>query len=181
MLPETFLPETFLPETFLPETFLPETIPDVAAVMAASADSETAEPGPKRVLLAEDDEANALFALKSLERVGAIIDWAKDGVEAVTMVEEAFAGSRPEYDLVLMDLRMPRLSGIEATRQIRALEAAIGRPEPLCIAAVTATAMRKDRLSAHEAGMSVFISKPYAADTLAQLLPRSPDDLARAS
>jgi CheY-like chemotaxis protein len=137
--------------------------------------------GPKRVLLAEDDEANALFAVKSLERVGAIIDWAKDGLEAVTLVEEAFAGQRPEYDLVLMDLRMPHLGGLDATRQIRALEHAIGRPDRLCIAAVTATAMRKDRESAQDAGMSVFISKPYAADALVQLLGDPADALARAS
>ena len=137
--------------------------------------------GPKRVLLAEDDEANALFAVKSLERVGAIIDWAKDGLEAVNLVEEAFAGQRPEYDLVLMDLRMPHLGGLDATRQIRALEHAIGRPDRLCIAAVTATAMRKDRQSAQEAGMSVFISKPYAADALVQLLGEPADELARAS
>ena len=70
--------------------------------------------GPKRVLLAEDDEANALFAVKSLERVGElIIDWAKDGLEAVNLIEEAFAGQRPEYDLVLMDLRMPHLGGLD--------------------------------------------------------------------
>jgi CheY-like chemotaxis protein len=137
--------------------------------------------GPKRVLLAEDDEANALFAVKSLERVGAIIDWAKDGLEAVNLVEEAFAGQRPEYDLVLMDLRMPHLGGLDATRQIRALEDTIGRPDRLRIAAVTATAMRKDRQSAQEAGMSVFISKPYAADALVQLLGEPTDGLARAS
>jgi CheY-like chemotaxis protein len=159
----------------------PETTLDAAIEAFAESEAGAASPGPKRVLLAEDDEANALFAVKSLERVGAIIDWAKDGLEAVTMIEEAFAGSRPDYDLVLMDLRMPRLGGLDATRQIRALEAAIGRPEPLRIAAVTATAMRKDRISAQEAGMSVFVSKPYAADALAQLLERSPDGLAHAS
>jgi CheY-like chemotaxis protein len=163
-------------------------MPETAASADSAAGAEPAlandakgSPGPKRVLLAEDDEANALFAVKSLERVGAIIDWAKDGVEAVTMIEEAFAGSRPDYDLVLMDLRMPRLGGLDATRQIRALEAAIGRPEPLCIAAVTATAMRKDRLGAHEAGMSVFVSKPYAADALTQLLDHGAGGFAHAS
>jgi CheY-like chemotaxis protein len=168
-------PPFAMPETALSSAETP------ARVEPARIEDAKGSPGPKRVLLAEDDEANALFAVKSLERVGAIIDWAKDGVEAVTMIEEAFAGSRPDYDLVLMDLRMPRLGGLDATRQIRALEAAIGRPEPLCIAAVTATAMRKDRVGAHEAGMSVFVSKPYAADALTQLLNHGPGGFAHAS
>lgn len=135
-------------------------------------------PGAKRVLLAEDDEAHALFAVKSLERVGAVIDWAKDGLEAVALVEEALAGRRPDYDMVLMDLRMPNLTGLDATRRIRALEAAAGRPEPVFIAAVTATAMRKDRSDAEAAGMNAFVSKPYGATALAQLLHASRSDQA---
>jgi CheY-like chemotaxis protein len=131
---------------------------------------EAADQKPKRVLLAEDDEVNALLAVKTLERAGATIDWAKDGEEAVALVAESFAGARPAYDLVLMDLRMPRLGGLDATRRIRALEAATGRTAPLRIAAVTATTMRRDRRDARNAGMDHFLSKPYGAHALAQLL-----------
>lgn len=136
---------------------------------------------PKRVLLAEDDEVNALLAVKSLEKAGALIDWAKDGAEAVALVEEVLSGQRPGYDLVLMDLRMPRLNGLEATRRIRLLEAEAGRPAPLRIAALTATTMRQDRLDAQAAGMNLFLSKPYNASALIQLLDPAEGDRARAA
>jgi CheY-like chemotaxis protein len=133
------------------------------------------------VLLAEDDEVNALLAVKSLEKAGALIDWAKDGAEAVALVEEVLSGQRPGYDLVLMDLRMPRLNGLEATRRIRLLETAAGRPAPLRIAALTATTMRQDRLDAQAAGMNLFLSKPYNASALIQLLDSTEGDRARAA
>ena len=84
-----------------------------------------------RVLLAEDNEINALLALKSLEKLGAIADWAKTGEEALALAESALSGERPAYGLVLMDIRMPGLDGFETTRRIRQLESALGRrPAP---------------------------------------------------
>jgi CheY-like chemotaxis protein len=120
----------------------------------------------QRVLLAEDDEVNALLALQSLERVGAIVDWAQDGDEALSLVKSAFAGDRPAYDAILMDLRMPRVDGYEATRQIRRLEAAMQRAEPARIIAISATTMRQDRAAAAAAGIDVFLPKPYSPETL---------------
>jgi CheY-like chemotaxis protein len=124
----------------------------------------------RRVLLAEDNETNAQLVLNSLENTGAMIDWARDGEEAVALVEQSFADVRPAYDLVLMDMRMPKLDGLAATRGIRALEERFRRPVPIRIVALTATAMKRDRKAAHEAGVDGFLPKPYQAQALLQLL-----------
>jgi CheY-like chemotaxis protein len=124
---------------------------------------------------------NGLFAAQSLEMAGALVDWARDGVDAVTSIEASFAGTSPSYDLVLMDIRMPRLDGLAATRRIRALEADQGRAQPLRIVALTATTMPQDRLAAEEAGIDGFLAKPYRADALVRLLPPKTEGLARAS
>lgn len=134
-----------------------------------------------RVLLAEDDEMNGLFAIRSLELADTVVDWVRDGEEALARIEASFSGTAPAYDVVLMDLRMPRLDGLEAARRIRALEASIGRHEPLRIVAVTATTMRQDRLAAERAGISDFLAKPYSAQALVQRLAPPEEDLARAS
>ena len=124
----------------------------------------------QRVLLAEDDEVNALLALQSLERIGALVDWAQDGDEALSMVKSSFSGDRPVYDVILMDLRMPRVDGYEATRQIRRLESALQRPEPARIIAISATTMRQDRAAAAAAGIDIFLPKPYSPETLLDAL-----------
>lgn len=133
-------------------------------------------PGAKRVLLAEDNEINALLALKLLEKLGAIVDWVKDGNEAVALAEASFAGVRPDYDVVLMDIRMPGLDGHEATRRIRRLEAALGRREPYRIIALTANAAKEDEEAAREAGLDEFLAKPFDPMVLGRLLsePRAP-------
>jgi CheY-like chemotaxis protein len=79
-----------------------------------------------------------------------------------------------------MDIRMPHMDGLEATRRIRELESVQRRGEPLRIVALTATAMRQDRMAAEEAGFSGYLSKPYRADALARLLA-PPVRLAKAS
>jgi CheY-like chemotaxis protein len=126
--------------------------------------------GPPRALLAEDNEINALLALQTLQRAGVVVDWVKDGQEAFESVRASFEGAGPAYDLVLMDLRMPGVDGFEAARRIRSLEGAMRRADPLRIVALTATAMRQDRLAAQAAGIDDFLSKPYRAEALAGLL-----------
>jgi CheY-like chemotaxis protein len=124
----------------------------------------------RRVLLAEDDPVNAQLALQSLELAGALVDWVRDGAEALAMVKSAFSGGRPAYDVILMDLRMPRLDGYEATRQIRRLEASLQRLEPTRIVAISATAMRQDRAAAEAVGIDAFLPKPYSPESLVSLV-----------
>jgi CheY-like chemotaxis protein len=124
----------------------------------------------RRVLLAEDDPVNAQLALQSLERTGALVDWVRDGAEALAMVKSAFSGGRPASDVILMDLRMPRLDGYEATRQIRRLEASLRRLEPTRIVAISATAMRQDRVAAEAVGIDAFLPKPYSPESLVSLV-----------
>jgi PAS domain S-box-containing protein len=145
-------------------------------------------PGPRgdratapRVLLAEDNEINALLAIKSLEKLGAVVDWAKDGHEALALAEASFSGVRTPYDLVLMDIRMPGLDGHDTTRRIRQLERALGRPEPVRVIALTANALREDEEAAHDAGLDGFLAKPFDIAALTSLLAGPTPPLARAS
>ena len=75
---------------------------------------------PCRVLLAEDNEITALLATKFIEKLGGTLDRAKGGEEAFALASEAFSDARPGYDLVLMDIRMPALDGLEARRRASA-------------------------------------------------------------
>jgi PAS domain S-box-containing protein len=136
--------------------------------------------GP-RVLLVEDNEINALLALKSLEKLGAIVDWAKDGHEALALAEASFSGVRAAYDLVLMDIRMPGLDGLEATRRIRTLEQALGRNPPCRIIALTANALKEDEEAARDAGLDGFLAKPFEFEALNRLFIEAGEPVARAS
>ncbi|HYI91805.1 MAG TPA: ATP-binding protein [Beijerinckiaceae bacterium] len=152
--------------------------PRPAASPAGQAGARAKAP---RVLLAEDNEINALLAIKSLEKLGAVVDWAKDGHEALALAEASFSGIRKLYDLVLMDIRMPGLDGHDTTRRIRQLERALGRPEPIRVIALTANALREDEQSAREAGLDGFLAKPFQIDALTNLLAVAEAPLARAS
>lgn len=106
---------------------------------------------PLRILLAEDNKINQKFAVAILEKAGHAIDVVENGLQAVDAVR------RSEYDIVLMDVQMPELDGIGATRQIRAL------PPPRCtvpIIALTANAMTGAEKQYLEAGMNAYVSKP---------------------
>jgi signal transduction histidine kinase/DNA-binding response OmpR family regulator len=123
-----------------------------------------------RVLIAEDNDINALLATKALERLGAHADRARDGMEAVALAEASFAGT--PYDLVLMDIRMPGIDGLEATRRIRRLEAALGRP-PCRIVALTADA-QTDAAAARAAGIDGILGKPLDYALLGRLVTEAP-------
>jgi CheY-like chemotaxis protein/HPt (histidine-containing phosphotransfer) domain-containing protein len=127
-----------------------------------------------RVLLAEDNPVNQRLALALLRKHGAIVTLAADGVEAV----EAFE-SEP-FDVILMDVQMPELDGLEASRSIRSREAP-GTHVP--IIALTARAMAGDREACLAAGMDSYVPKPIRAtellDAINQALGRPSDDIPR--
>ncbi len=113
-----------------------------------------------RILLAEDNPINALLARTLLEREGAKVDRAASGEEALAAL------SAQSYDLILMDLRMPGLNGIEATRALR--QRGIATP----VVALTADAFDDDRRACMAAGMNDFLVKPLTPDALRSALIR---------
>ena len=136
----------------------PSTMPNID--QPSSPASGTA-PG-KLVLLVEDDDSNSRLAGKMLQLLGYGVDFAPHGVAAV----KAFAPGK--YAAILMDVRMPLMDGIEATKKIREIEAPAGTRVP--IIALTANAMPGDREICLGAGMDEFHSKPFRKDELAAKL-----------
>ncbi len=119
---------------------------------------------PLRILLAEDNAVNQKLALRLLAQMAYEADVANDGLEVIAAVE------RDEFDVVLMDVQMPELDGLEATRRIRAR----WPDRPLRIVAMTANAMAGDREACFAAGMNDYISKPIRPAELQAALERSP-------
>ncbi|AFL72747.1 response regulator [Thiocystis violascens] len=118
-----------------------------------------------RILLAEDNTTNQQVALGILKKMGLHADAVANGAEAVTAL-----ASIP-YDLVLMDVQMPVMDGLEATRAIRASSSAVRNPG-LPIIAMTAGAMRGDQEQCLDAGMNDYVSKPVSPAILAEVLAR---------
>ncbi|WP_421863963.1 ATP-binding protein [Parvibaculum sp.] len=118
---------------------------------------------PLRILLAEDNRINQKVALKLLDRMGYRCDVAADGFEALAALD------RQHYDVVLMDIQMPGMDGIEAARRIRARWPS---ERDVSIVALTANATHEDHAKCAAAGMDGFLSKPVAARALAQALER---------
>lgn len=109
----------------------------------------------KHILLVEDNELNREIAMELISITGATTETAEDGVQAVEMFENSPEGY---YDLILMDIQMPRMNGYEATRCIRALKRSDAQQVP--IFAMTADAFAEDVKKSKEAGMNTHISKP---------------------
>jgi signal transduction histidine kinase/DNA-binding response OmpR family regulator/CHASE3 domain sensor protein len=129
----------------------------------------TLDPGmakrrPLRILLAEDNAVNQKLALRLLERMGYRADVAGNGLEAIAALE------RQPYDVILMDVQMPEMDGLEATREIRRRWSGPVRPR---VVAMTANAMQGDRELCLEAGMDDYVSKPISADELVRALTES--------
>jgi CheY-like chemotaxis protein len=119
---------------------------------------------PLRILLAEDNVVNQKLAMRLLQQMGYRADLASNGIEAIESVQ------RQAYDVVLMDVQMPELDGLDATRRICALMAA-RRPR---IVAMTANAMQGDREMCLEAGMDDYLTKPIRVDRLVEVLNAVP-------
>ena len=125
----------------------------------------------KHILLAEDNDVNALLVERQLCKLGATVLRARDGEDAVRFVTQSFAGSIRTFAAVLMDLRMPNLDGLSATKQIRTIENSQLRP-PIQIIALTANAFDDDRDAAIRAGIQTFMTKPVDLTALVETLLR---------
>ena len=139
---------------------------DAAPKTATAPVKRALDPGlaarhPLRILLAEDNAVNQKLALRLLQQMGYRADLAGNGVEAVESV------ARQVYDVVLMDVQMPEMDGLEASRQITSRWQAAQRPR---IVAMTANAMQGDREMCIEAGMDDYITKPIRVEALVEAL-----------
>lgn len=122
-------------------------------------------PPGKRVLIAEDNDLNQEIAVEFLRMMGVETDCTDNGAAAV----ECFKNSEPgTYDLILMDIQMPKMNGYEATRMIRSADHPDSKKIP--IVAMTADAFKKDKKAAHEAGMNEHLAKPISVERLTQVL-----------
>ncbi len=124
-------------------------------------DPTLSQRNPLRILLAEDNAVNQKLALKILERMGYRADVAGNGLEVLQALE------RQSYDLIFMDVQMPEMDGLQATRAIRQKYEASRQPR---IVAMTANAMQGDREMCLEAGMNDYVSKPIQVKELQRAL-----------
>jgi len=131
------------------------------------------------VLLVEDNDINALLARRMLEKVGCKVRHCVNGREAVEAIRRVLDDLDRPYDIVLMDAHMPVLDGLEATRVIKDLYAALDDAAPATppIVAVTANAFDEDRRRCLEAGMDDYLAKPFDRDALHRLLEKWCSDL----
>jgi signal transduction histidine kinase/CheY-like chemotaxis protein len=134
-------------------------------------DKQLAQRCPLKILLAEDNVVNQKVAIKILDRMGYRVDVASNGKEAVDALE------RQSYDVVLMDVQMPEMDGLEATSLIRQK---LGERQPWIIA-LTANALHGDREKYLGVGMDDYLSKPIRVDELAKVLSRAAKQTSRAS
>jgi CheY-like chemotaxis protein len=137
--------------------------PKPELVSKTAMDKEMGKEHPLRILLAEDNQVNQKLALRILEQMGYRADVASNGLEAVESIE------RQVYDVILMDVQMPEMDGLDATRNIRKLKKAT-QPH---IIAMTANAMEGDREMCLAAGMNDYISKPIRVHELVGALMKA--------
>src|SRR5437016_10202759 len=133
-------------------------------------DATLAQRMPLHLLLADDNVVNQKVALRLFDQMGYRIDIAGDGLEALVALE------RKHYDIVFMDVQMPEMDGLEATRRIREGERALARDPnatpPLIIIAMTANAMSGDREKCLKAGMDDYLAKPVRPEAVQAALKR---------
>ena len=133
-------------------------------------DMPESPPAPRlpgcRVLLVEDHPVNQTVAVKLLEKEGAVVTVASNGRDALAQL----AAANARFDVVLMDMHMPEMDGLEATRRIRQNP----QWQSLPIVAMTANVLAQDRDACREAGMNDYLSKPFKLDQLVQTIRRQP-------
>jgi signal transduction histidine kinase/DNA-binding response OmpR family regulator len=132
-----------------------------AEPIKARLDPEMATRHPLRILLAEDNVVNQKLAMRILQQMGYRADLASNGIEAIESIE------RQPYDVVLMDVQMPEMDGLEASRRITQRWPVSQRPR---IVAMTANAMQGDRELCLAAGMDDYLTKPIRVEQLVQAL-----------
>lgn len=118
---------------------------------------------PYRILLAEDNSINAKLAILMLEKLGYKSDFAGNGLEVIASLK------RQNYDVILMDVQMPEMDGLEATKHIRKLKSLKKQPY---IIAITANATYEDKQTCFQAGMDDYISKPIVVERLIEALKK---------
>ncbi|MEP6432303.1 MAG: response regulator, partial [Lentilitoribacter sp.] len=116
---------------------------------------------PLKVLVADDNETNQMIISVILKRLGCYTDIVSDGIEAVQAVKDN------SYDIILMDVSMPNMDGLEATRQIRSLAS---EKSSVKIVALTAYTQEEDKLKVFDAGMDAFLSKPVFRNDIVTLI-----------
>ncbi len=121
---------------------------------------------PLNVLVVEDNDLNAKFASAILKRLNYNVDWATDGKIGV----EKFLENN--YDLILMDIQMPFLNGLEATAEIRKYEKQMEVKNPIPIIAITAFAFEHDKQNCLAAGMDDYLTKPYRPQDLIDIIKK---------
>jgi CheY-like chemotaxis protein len=132
-----------------------------APAEAPAAPAPSTDGGPITILLAEDNAINALLTRTLLEAEGHTVDTVEDGQLAVEAVKTK------SYDLIFMDMRMPNMDGLEATRKIRDLPLV---PKNLPVIALTANAFDDDRNACFDSGMNDFMTKPVSAEELSEMV-----------
>lgn len=143
---------------------------------AADAEQQKAAQGFSfrgEVLLAEDNDVNALLATRHLEKLGARVTRAADGLAAVALALQGLDGGRPRFDAIFLDVRMPGVDGLEAARRIRRAERAVSA-DAVRLIALTANAFDEDRRAAEAAGIDEFLTKPVDFDRIRRALRFEP-------
>jgi two-component system, sensor histidine kinase len=135
-----------------------------AELAKVTRDTALAARAPALILLVEDHPINQKLALALLARMGYAVDLAENGLLAVQ------AAARQPYDLILMDMQMPEMDGLEAARRIRS---DAGPNQSTRIIALTANAMESDKQACRAAGMDDYLSKPFNREALANCIART--------
>lgn len=117
-----------------------------------------------KILLAEDNPINQKVAIHALKQLNLKCDLATNGLEVIQMHKDN------HYNLILMDIQMPEMDGLEASRKIREMEKAEKVQKPVLIAAVTANAFEEDKQHCIDAGMNFYLSKPFKIEALTKIL-----------